>query len=79
MIERVFYSDHPPRAEYKLSPKGRAFVPVLRALAAYGMEWEPPSHPDAASERMERLLRGMGIGASSDSGQTEPARKENDD
>jgi DNA-binding HxlR family transcriptional regulator len=41
MVERVFYSDHPPRAEYKLSNKGKAFVPVLLALRAYGEEWEP--------------------------------------
>lgn len=41
MIERVFYSDHPPRAEYRLSTKGRAFIPVLLALRAYGDEWEP--------------------------------------
>jgi DNA-binding HxlR family transcriptional regulator len=40
MVERVFYSDHPPRAEYRLSSKGKAFVPVLLALRAYGEEWE---------------------------------------
>lgn len=41
MIERVFYSDHPPRAEYGLSAKGRAFVPVLKALRTYGEDWVP--------------------------------------
>lgn len=41
MIDRVFYSDHPPRAEYRLTAKGRAFVPVLVAMRAYGEEWEP--------------------------------------
>ena len=41
MVERVFYSDHPPRAEYKLTAKGRAFVPVLVALREYGEAWEP--------------------------------------
>ncbi|MEP6870946.1 MAG: helix-turn-helix domain-containing protein [Anaerolineaceae bacterium] len=43
MIERVFYSDHPPRAQYKLSAKGKAFVPVLAALREYGEQWEPIS------------------------------------
>jgi DNA-binding HxlR family transcriptional regulator len=43
MIERRFYSDHPPRAEYRLSRKGRAFVPVLSALRDHGNEWEPES------------------------------------
>ncbi|MQA00841.1 MAG: transcriptional regulator [Dehalococcoidia bacterium] len=41
MVERVFYSDHPPRADYRLTAKGRAFVPVLVALRTYGDEWEP--------------------------------------
>ncbi|HEY7268491.1 MAG TPA: helix-turn-helix domain-containing protein [Dehalococcoidia bacterium] len=41
MVERVFYSDHPPRAAYKLSEKGKAFVPVLKALREYGDRWEP--------------------------------------
>lgn len=41
MIERVFYSDHPPRAEYRLTAKGRAFVPVLIAMREYGEAWEP--------------------------------------
>lgn len=41
MVERVFYSDHPPRAEYRLTAKGRGFVPVLVAMVRYGDEWEP--------------------------------------
>lgn len=41
MIERVFYSDHPPRAEYRLSQKGKAFISVLVALREYGEQWEP--------------------------------------
>jgi DNA-binding HxlR family transcriptional regulator len=41
MIERVFYSDHPPRAAYRLSEKGKAFMPVLKALREYGERWEP--------------------------------------
>lgn len=48
MVERVFYSDHPPRAEYKLSNKGKAFIPVLLALREYGDQWEPgqPDRPE---------------------------------
>ena len=41
MVEQVLYSDHPPRAEYRLTAKGRAFVPILVALRSYGEEWEP--------------------------------------
>ena len=52
MVERVFYSEHPPRAEYRLTTKGRAFVPVLRAMQQYGDEWEPreSSEPASAAE-----------------------------
>jgi len=46
MVERVFYSDHPPRAQYRLSGKGRAFVPVLVAMREYGETWEPRQRDD---------------------------------
>lgn len=41
MVEQVLYSDHPPRAEYRLTEKGRAFMPVLTTLKEYGERWEP--------------------------------------
>jgi DNA-binding HxlR family transcriptional regulator len=40
-LERRFYSDHPPRAEYRLTEKGKSFGPVLRSLADFGETWEP--------------------------------------
>jgi DNA-binding HxlR family transcriptional regulator len=40
IVDRAFYSDHPPRAEYRLTAKGRAFVPVLIATRKYGEVWE---------------------------------------
>ena len=49
MVERVFYSEHPPRAEYRLTTKGRAFVPVLVAMRQYGDEWEPRDGGEAVS------------------------------
>lgn len=36
IVERRFYSDHPPRAEYVLTGKGVELRPVLRALKAWG-------------------------------------------
>jgi DNA-binding HxlR family transcriptional regulator len=50
MVERLFYSDHPPRAQYRLTTKGRAFVPVLAAMRAYGETWEP--RPVTAGRRI---------------------------
>jgi DNA-binding HxlR family transcriptional regulator len=35
MLERRFYTEHPPRAEYLLTDKGRALGPALKAL----FEW----------------------------------------
>ena len=36
LMVRDFYSDHPPRAEYALTEKGRELGMVLGALAAWG-------------------------------------------
>ena len=36
LIERRFYSQHPPRAEYLLTEKGEALGPVLAALREFG-------------------------------------------
>jgi DNA-binding HxlR family transcriptional regulator len=36
LLERRRYSEHPPRDEYLLTPRGRDFRPVLWALLAWG-------------------------------------------
>ena len=36
LIERRFYSQHPPRAEYLLTPEGESLGPVLGALRQFG-------------------------------------------
>jgi DNA-binding HxlR family transcriptional regulator len=36
IIVRRFYEEHPPRAEYVLTPKGRELGPVLKSLRAWG-------------------------------------------
>jgi DNA-binding HxlR family transcriptional regulator len=48
MVETVVYCDRPPRVMYKLTEKGKAFTPVLRALKQYGEAWEPA--PTAAGQ-----------------------------
>jgi DNA-binding HxlR family transcriptional regulator len=43
LIKRRFYSQHPPRAEYLLTPKGQSLAPVLKALRTFGETLpEPP-------------------------------------
>ncbi len=39
MLERHRYADHPPRDEYRLTPKGRAFWDVLAAMWRWGSDW----------------------------------------
>jgi len=36
LVSRRFYSDHPPRAEYELTAKGRELGVVVGALASWG-------------------------------------------
>lgn len=36
IVERRFYSERPPRAEYVLTDRGRAFGVVLRAMSDWG-------------------------------------------
>lgn len=51
IVERRFYSNHPPRAEYVLTEKGRRLGPVLKALRDWGKRYEdagsasPPKFP----------------------------------
>ena len=39
IAERRFYEQHPPRAEYALTEKGRALGPVLLALKKWGEKY----------------------------------------
>ena len=39
MLERVQYQEHPPRDEYVLTDKGRAFWDVLAAMWRFGEDW----------------------------------------
>jgi DNA-binding HxlR family transcriptional regulator len=41
VIERRFYDQHPPRAEYVLTESGEALRPVLRALREWGETHAP--------------------------------------
>ena len=38
IIERRFYEDHPPRAEYVLTDRGQELRPVLRTLRDWGQK-----------------------------------------
>ena len=38
IIDRRFYEQHPPRAEYFLTEKGRTLGPILKALYEWGQK-----------------------------------------
>ncbi|WP_081485464.1 winged helix-turn-helix transcriptional regulator [Mycobacterium xenopi] len=43
IVERVRYSERPPRDRYRLTAAGRDLVPMLIALTAWGDRWAAPS------------------------------------
>ena len=40
VLERVPYSEHPPRYDYRLTEKGRDLWPVITAMRQWGDRWE---------------------------------------
>jgi DNA-binding HxlR family transcriptional regulator len=40
IVERRFYEEHPPRAEYVLTEKGRALGPIVLALKKWSEKYE---------------------------------------
>jgi DNA-binding HxlR family transcriptional regulator len=40
LLDKSRYQDHPPRWEYRLTDKGRAFWDVLAAMWGWGMTWQ---------------------------------------
>jgi DNA-binding HxlR family transcriptional regulator len=39
IVERRTYSEVPPRVEYALTEKGRALLPIIEGMRAYGTRW----------------------------------------
>jgi DNA-binding HxlR family transcriptional regulator len=39
VVARQTYPEVPPRVEYALTDKGRALVPIVESMRAYGTEW----------------------------------------
>ncbi len=39
IVERRTFPEVPPRVEYALTEKGRALVPIIESMRAYGTQW----------------------------------------
>ena len=52
IVERHFYSDHPPRAEYRFTKKGAELGSVVRAMAEWGIEYRLTGQQRAAAGRL---------------------------
>ena len=39
VVERRTYPEVPPRVEYALTDKGRALIPIIDSMRAYGSSW----------------------------------------
>ncbi|CAD7340112.1 helix-turn-helix transcriptional regulator [Sphingomonadales bacterium 56] len=54
IVERVRYQDHPPRDEYRLTPKGRDLWKVSVALREWGDRWDASGFGEPAIEMVDR-------------------------
>jgi DNA-binding HxlR family transcriptional regulator len=45
VLDKVLYSEHPPRYDYRLSDKGRDLWPVLTAMRQWGDCYQAPDGP----------------------------------
>jgi DNA-binding HxlR family transcriptional regulator len=45
VLQRVPYSEHPPRYDYRLTDKGRDLWPVVTAMRQWGDRWAAPDGP----------------------------------
>lgn len=45
VLDKVRYNEHPPRYEYKLTPRGRDLWPVLNAMRQWGDKHAAPYGP----------------------------------
>jgi DNA-binding HxlR family transcriptional regulator len=58
VVERHTFAEVPPRVEYALTEKGRALLPIIDDMRAYGEEWlGATDRRSASAERAEDRAR----------------------
>ena len=56
LVERVVYSQHPLRAEYRLTSRGRSLEPVLEAMVRWGLDHCFQDEPDARAAVAQHIF-----------------------
>lgn len=65
VIERRCYAEVPPRVVYSLTEKGRALLPVIESMRAYGVVWLKRDCDEATAEDAYAALAGTPSGVRS--------------
>ncbi len=55
LVRRVVYSQHPLRAEYRLTDEGRSLSPVMDAIVRWGLDHCFEGEPEARAAVIERI------------------------
>lgn len=56
ILERQTFPEVPPRVEYALTEKGRALVPLIEDMRAYGLAWLARGCADDPARSTDELL-----------------------
>ncbi len=59
LVERVVYSQHPLRAEYRLTDQGRSLAPVIEEIVRWGLDHCFEGEPEARAAVIERIGSGL--------------------
>ncbi len=55
LARRVIYSQHPLRAEYRLTEDGQSLAPIVEAIVRWGLDHCFEGEPDARAAVIERI------------------------
>ncbi len=59
LVQRVVYSQHPLRAEYRLTDQGRSLAPVIEEIVRWGLDHCFEGEPEARAAVIERISSGL--------------------
>ncbi len=55
LVQRIVYSQHPLRAEYRLTDEGRSLAPVIEEIVRWGLDHCFQGEPEARAAVVERI------------------------